>query len=190
MDSELHTAVLQDLVAKHQAGDKAAVNMLIVRSTDRLKRLAGKMLGSFPAVRAKEEADDVLQNALVRLTRSLESVTPNSMREYYGLATEHIRRELLDLARHHGRRPADPASAVGEAAAPTDTRDLDKWAALQQAVERLPAEEREVFGLTFYHGWTQVQIAELLQTSDKRVRKLWHQACARLGEEIGEPPQG
>lgn len=188
MDSELHTVVMQDLVARHQAGDKAALNTLIRRSEQRLERLARKMLGSFPVVKAHEETGDVCQNAVLRLSRALEAVTPGSVRDYYRLATEQIRRELLDLARRYRRRPTEALESDGAQAAPSESKDLEKWAALQQAVERLPAEEREVFGLTFYHGWTQVQIAELLRTSDRRVRKLWANACARLGREIGDPP--
>src|SRR5262249_31686133 len=30
---------------------------------------------------------------------------------------------------------------------------LERWAAFHEAVETLPAEQREVVGLTFYHGW-------------------------------------
>jgi RNA polymerase sigma factor (sigma-70 family) len=186
MDSDLQTASLHDLVSRHRAGDRAALDVLIRRTGKRLERLARKMLGTFPAVQAREETDDVLQNALIRLTRALGSVTPASVRDYYRLAAEELRRELLDLARRHRRRPA---SLIGdgdpEASAPPD---LDRWAALQEAVERLPAEEREVFGLTFYHGWKQPQIAELLQVSDRQVRRVWFQACQRLGEQVGNPP--
>jgi DNA-directed RNA polymerase specialized sigma24 family protein len=38
---------------------------------------------------------------------------------------------------------------------------------------RLPAQLHEVFSYTFYHGWTQNQIAELLGISERQVRRLW-----------------
>jgi RNA polymerase sigma-70 factor (ECF subfamily) len=66
-----------------------------------------------------------------------------------------------------------------------DPADLDRWHALHEAVEKLPAELREVFGLTFYHGWTQAEIAELLGVSDWQVRRLWRRACLRLHEMLG-----
>jgi RNA polymerase sigma-70 factor (ECF subfamily) len=182
MEPELETAVLQDLVVKHQNGDRAALNTLILRSRQRLEGLAKSMLGDFPAVRAREETDDVLQNALLRLTRSLESVMPASVRDYYRLAAGEVQQLSSDVLRRHRRRPADPLGSDEPAA--TAPADLERWAALQQAVEKLPAEEREVFGLTFYHGWSQAQIAELLQISDRQVRRLWADTCARLGAAI------
>jgi RNA polymerase sigma factor (sigma-70 family) len=47
-------------------------------------------------------------------------------------------------------------------------------------VECLPAEEREVVGLVFYHGWTQAKVAELFQVSERTVGRRWHSACLRL----------
>jgi RNA polymerase sigma factor (sigma-70 family) len=187
MDADLQTASLHDLVARHQAGDRAALDALIRRTAERLERLAHRMLGTFPAVRDQYQTVDVLQNALLRLVRALQTVTPGSVRDYYRLAAEQIRRELLDLARHCRRRAVNPLGQA-EPDAPADP-GLAQWAALQEAVERLPAEEREVFGLTFYHGWSQAQIAELFQVSDRQVRRLWAQACTRLNREVGEVPE-
>jgi RNA polymerase sigma-70 factor (ECF subfamily) len=148
------------------------------------------MLGNFPCVGAREQTDDVLQNALIRLTRSLRQETPASVRDFFGLAATHIRRELLDLARSHARRPTaylanDPTDTISNSAI-----ELDRWTALHEAVERLPPELRQVFSCTFYHGWTQGQIAELLGISDRQVRRHWVEACLRLKEAVGTLPAG
>ena len=55
----------------------------------------------FPACSAGQHEDDVVQNAAIRLLRSLEAVTPNSVAGYFTLAAREIRRELIDLSRHH-----------------------------------------------------------------------------------------
>jgi RNA polymerase sigma-70 factor (ECF subfamily) len=183
------------MLARFQGGDAAALDELIRRTGERLERLARKMLRGFPAVRAREQTGDVLQNALVRLSRSLRQVRPASTADFFRLAAEQIRRELLDLARYHRRRsvvnqPLPPVSAGESSSAPfdapdpniPDSADLDRWHALHEAVERLPAELRQVFGLTFYHGWTQAQIAGLLEVSDRQVRRLWRDACLRLND--------
>ena len=65
----------------------------------RLSRLARKMLKGFPRVHRWEETDDVLQNALVRLRRALETTSPESVRSFVNLAAVQIRRELIDLAK-------------------------------------------------------------------------------------------
>jgi RNA polymerase sigma factor (sigma-70 family) len=190
VDDDLNTESLHDLVSRHQAGDRAALDRLVRRTVGRLERLARKMLRGFPAVRAREQTGDILQSALLRLTRALRRVTPRSVRDYYRLAAEQIRRELYDLARRYSRRPAGELGDIDPAEPASDSADdLLRWAALQEAVERLPTDEREVFGLTFYHGWTQPRIAALLQISDRQVRRLWTAACLRLNEAIGGLPE-
>lgn len=182
MSDELETVDMNNMVLKFQQGNAKAINDLIVRTQQQLEHLTRKMLRSFPGVHSQEQTGDVLQNSLVRLTRALKAVTPKSMREYYGLAAEQIRRELLDLARYYSRRGTSQAEDA-EHAAP-EIADLDNWAALQAAVENLPVEQREVFGLTFYHGWTQPQIAELLQISDRQVRRIWTATCVELNKAL------
>ena len=105
------------------------------------------------------------------------------------MAAEQLRRELLDLARARRRKPADglrwtPTCRIRPR---TALADLDLWAALQEAVVRLPTEPREVFSLVFYHGWEQTQIAELLQVSTRQVRRQWNEARRTLDQGRGRP---
>jgi len=185
--SELSTTSLHDLIARYQAGDNSALGALIRRTEERLEHFARRMLAGFPGVRAREQAEDVLQDALMRLTRALRQETPQSVREFFGLAAVQIRRVLLDLARTHARRPTEALEADPSAPA-DDSTELDRWTRLHGAVEGLPTELREVFSYTFYHGWTQGQIAEVLDISDRQVRRLWVQACRRLKGAVGELP--
>jgi RNA polymerase sigma-70 factor (ECF subfamily) len=184
---ELHTSTLHELIARFQAGDNTALDALIRRTQERLEHFARRLLATFPGVRVKEETDDVLQSALIRLTRALRQETPKSVRDFFGLAGVQIRRELLDLARSHARQPAlglihDPPEPA------EDSAELDRWTRLHEAVERLPGELRDVFSYTFYHGSTQARIAELLGLSDRQVRRLWVEACRRLKAAVGDLP--
>jgi RNA polymerase sigma-70 factor (ECF subfamily) len=106
------------------------------------------------------------------------------------LAAVHIRRELLDLARSFRARlgQVEPLAEQDLASLPdrdTAAGDLELWADFHEEVERLPVEEREVVSLTFYHGWTQPQIAELLQKSESTVRRRWRCGCLTLSEALG-----
>jgi RNA polymerase sigma-70 factor (ECF subfamily) len=191
------TTRLQGWLARARAGDAAARDELLRACWGRLERLARAMLGRFPGVRRWADTGDVLQAALLRLLRALEQVPVTSTRDFFGLAAEQMRRELLDLARHfygpHGDGarqagrvgPADSAGPGFEPADPAAASELERWAAFHAAVERLPAEEREVVGLTFYHGWTQAEIAELFQVDARTVRRRWQSACLRLNDELG-----
>jgi RNA polymerase sigma-70 factor (ECF subfamily) len=187
---ELHTTTVRDLIARFQAGDNSALDSLIRRTQERLGLFARRMLGGFPGVQAREQVEDVLQNALIRLTRALRQEMPASVADFFGLAALHIRRELLDLARGHARRPTAPLAKDPPEQAGDSSTELDRWTALHEAAGRLPEELRQVFGYTFYHGWTQKQIAELLGISDRQVRRRWVEACLRLKETVGELPAG
>ena len=67
---ELPTTTLRDLIARFQAGETSALDSLIRRTQERLEQFARRMLGGFPGVRAREQVEDVVQNALIRLTRA------------------------------------------------------------------------------------------------------------------------
>ena len=184
-DDDLDTVQLHNWVDRMRAGDRQAFEELIRAAGARLERLAKRMLDGYPAARRLADVGDVVQGALLRLVRSLTEVRPESTRSFFNLAAVHMRRELLDLARAaRVRGLGEAGAAAGEATAPAEA-DLDRWAALHAAVELLPVAEREVFGLTFYHGWTQPEIAELLQVSDRQVRRLFVDACRQLNRAVG-----
>ena len=189
-----HTTQLRRWLARMQAGDPGAREEMLRGVSARLERLARGMLRRFPDVARWEQTGDVLQNALLRLLRALREVRPESMRQFYGLAAEQIRRELLDLVRHYrgARRPAAGYAARpagGSTAGPPDQADptpapeeLDRWSAFHEDVAKLPAAEREVVGLTFYHGWSQAEVAELFGVSERTVQRWWQSALLKLRE--------
>src|SRR5690348_11525341 len=96
-DPSAQTAQLVEWVDRMRAGDASARDELIRGFQGRLELLARKMVGRDPRVRRWVDAEDVLQNALLRLLRALETVRPESTRAFFGLAAEQLRRELLDL---------------------------------------------------------------------------------------------
>jgi RNA polymerase sigma-70 factor (ECF subfamily) len=193
-DSSFDTVQLHTYLAQFRAGDSEATDAFLGRVWSRLERLARGMLHRFPNVRLWADTDDVLQGAVIRLLHTLRATQPESTRHFANLAAQHIRRELLDLARHFRNRLDQPkgAGAAGREGAaelpdPKDVLadDLDLWSAFHEQVDRLPAEEREVVGLTFYHGWTQAQIAELFGVDERTVRRRWRSAALKLTEALG-----
>jgi RNA polymerase sigma-70 factor (ECF subfamily) len=189
---EPHTTQLHAWIGQMRAGDLAARDELLRGVSQRLEALARHMLRRFPVVARWEETGDVLTPALLRLLDALEVVTPESMRRFYGLAAEQLRRQLLDLARRYrgpqglGANQASwpGAGPEGRAPEPVDPRsdrdDLERWCAFHEEVERLPTEEREVVGLVFYHGWSQAEVAELFGVTVRTVQRWWQSALLRL----------
>jgi RNA polymerase sigma-70 factor (ECF subfamily) len=192
------TAIRQALEAL-QRGEPEARAALLERSLERLTRLTRKMLRDFPGVRRWEQTDDVLQNAALRLHRALAAVQPPTVRDYFRLAAAQLRRELLDLARHysgpyglgaHHASIAD-ASTPGEGVpepsggATLDPGRLALWTEFHQQAEALPDEDREVFDLLFYQGFSQTEAAALLEVSERTIKRRWQAARLRLHGALG-----
>ena len=111
-DPEPNSTDLRDLVVRIQAGDRGAEDRLVRAILGRFQNLARRMLNQFPDLRHREQTGDVVQDALLRLLRALKDVTPQTSRDFFNLAAEQIRRQLLDLARRHRRAHDRPAPAA------------------------------------------------------------------------------
>ena len=183
-------------------GDASARQDLIHTAQNRLIRLARKMLGDFPRVRRWEETDDVFQNAVIRLCRSLDHVIPDSASALISLAARDTRCALIDLARHyygpqgHGanHHSAGDSSSLTPLADPADdTHDptsLAYWSEFHHRVQDLPPEQQQVMDLVWYHGLSQAEAADLLNISERTLQRRWRQVCLSLHEAMGEPPPG
>jgi RNA polymerase sigma factor (sigma-70 family) len=189
-EPSFHTTRLRELLDRLRAGDPAARDDLLRAARSRLEVFADRMLRRFPGVGRWADADDVFQGAAVRLLRAVEAVPVANTRELLNLAATQVRRELIDLARHFGG-PCGVGANHDSAAAPDpgdpadDPADLDRWAAFHSAADGLPVELREVFGLRFYHDWTNDRIAELLDVDEKTVRRRWLRAVDALKAAVG-----
>lgn len=193
MSHSFRTSQLLEFLDRMRAGDQAAVDELFRHLNDRLLRLARKMLRGFPAVRRWEGTQDVLQNASLRLLRALQTVRPDSTRQFFALAGTQIRRELLDLKEHyygprgmgaHHHTDGDACDTGTPAHEPVDPApgwdELEEWCAFHRQIEELPAEEREVVDLHFYQGLSKAEAAELLGVHVRTVQRLWNAALHRL----------
>jgi RNA polymerase sigma-70 factor (ECF subfamily) len=196
----------QTWIERMQAGDLAARDQLIGHACERLRRLTRKMLKDYPQVKRWELTDDVLQNALVRLWRALGDVTPSSAREFLGLASLQIRRELIDLARRYygpqgvGTNQASSADNDDSAATPralaekaestNEPSRLAIWTEFHQRIDSLPEEERAVVDLLWYQELTQEEAAMLLGISEATLKRRWRSARLRLHDLLREETPG
>ncbi len=198
--SEGSSSQLQIWLEQMNAGDRAAREALIGHACQRLRLLARKMLHEdFARLRRQEETLDVLQGALMRLHRALSApeVKPSSLAQFFALATEMIRRELLDLSRRHfgPNRPrnvslqgdvegsippphADPSDSTN------DPRLLLAWSEFHEQIQKLPTEERQVFELLWYQELPQAEAAAILNVSVPTVKRRWLSARLLLREAL------
>jgi len=187
--SQVTPALLQRAVV----GDAAALDELLRHCGARLTALTRRMLGDYERVRRWAQTDDVLQNALVRLLNAMQSVRPQTPRDFLALASLQIRRELIDLARHFYGPEGMGANHDSQTRAaerrhdpcdPADDRDepatLARWTELHERIGALPDDEREVVDLLYYQEMTQAQAAATLNVSLRTVQRRWHQALGKL----------
>ncbi len=193
-----NTTLLQNHLRRLRAGETSSRDDILKLVWSRLDESVDRMIRKFPRVRRWADRDDVFQGTALRLLRALELVDVSNTREFLNLASAMIRRELIDLARqfsgprgmmaHHGSVSPEDSAAPGTPEPPApepETVELDRWANFHETIEAMPAEEREVFSLTFYHGWTQGEIADLFGVNERTVRRKWQSACVLLNERLG-----
>lgn len=186
-----HTTQLQNLINLATKGDNSAWEATLQHACDRLRSLASRMMRTNQRVRRWAETDDVLQNSLIRLHRSLSEVRPESPRQFYGLATTHMRRELIDLARKHfgaeglgANHHTDGGIAAENQTNTAEPETVEAWVKFHEQVEALPDQEREVVNLLWYEEMTQPEAAEVLGISLATVKRRWQAARLRLSESL------
>jgi RNA polymerase sigma factor (sigma-70 family) len=193
------TTVLEECFARWRAGDPAARGELIAHSCERLRRLTRSIVDrDYRRLRAVEQTDDVLNTALVRLMRALETAPPATLAEYFQLAGRQVRWVLGDLIRHHfgphgdaARQQSLPPAAGSkpgwQIAAPAAAPDrAAMWQDFFDRIEALPAGERTVVDLLWFEKVTQKEAAELLGIPLITVRRRWATARLTLRKAFGD----
>ena len=182
------TRQLEVCIDRLARGDLSAREDLVTFVCHRMEHIARKMLKRFPNVRRWDETGDVVQNATIRLYRSLGNISPRDSKGFWGLAALEIRRELIDLARKYSGPESHAANCetnvhridgnyrakVIDAIAPADSHEhMTRWSALHEAAEELPEEEKELFDLIWYMGLNQKEAANILGCSLRTIKRRW-----------------
>ena len=166
-------------------GDPEALGTLFEACFDDLYGLAFRMLGNHAA------AEDALQEVFLKLHRAagnldphrdprpwMRTITANHCRDHYRSFGARVSRQSTPVDEgDEGRQLKDGGPAP-------DSRTLadEKAVLVQQALDRLPAQDREVVVLRDYEGLDHGTIAEMLGASSAAVRKRYSRALSRLGE--------
>jgi len=156
-DSTSKDARLAQRVAR---GDRQAFLVLYDRYASRVHGLALRMLGESMA------AEEVTQDTFLKLWTRAGSFSPRKGSLLAWLMTI-ARRTALDRIRLENRRPefgspVDPEDAWLTLPDPQSDGAEARWRSLHFALLELPAEQRQVIELAYYHGMSQSQIAEYL----------------------------
>jgi RNA polymerase sigma-70 factor (ECF subfamily) len=199
MSAEQTTAAVQRYL-NALAGDQPAepiVRALLDRSVRRLHLLCANLLHrsyrrlTLPPLNL--QPDEMLSAVVERLLKAMRSVRPQTVRQFFALVNQHMRWELNDVARRLDEQPAAvevredllaaPASS-GSALSPQSRRILE-------AIDELPEEEREVFGLVRVQGLTPAEAAGVLGVSVRTVQRRLNRSLVLLMKELDDlrPPE-
>lgn len=189
---------LQSLSAPSETVRQQAQEALLAIAAERMRRLTSRMLDDYSRVRWFEQTDDVLQNALLRLHRALAAVVPATPTDFFRLTAAQIRRELIDLSRHHfgprghgtNERGMPVTAESGAEALPVEqsTYSPDKlaaWTELHERIATLPPDQRDLFDLLWYQELTQEEASELLGIPLRTLKRQWQTVRRALVDAMG-----
>jgi RNA polymerase sigma factor (sigma-70 family) len=176
------------LLLRAREGDEAARNELCARYLPRLRRWAH---GRLP-VWAREHLDteDIVQDALMKSVRRLESFTPHHEGAFCAYVCQALRNRLRDALRSAARRPTGHPLPSDEPA--PDPSPLEQAVGGQllsrydAALQRLRESDRELVIARVELGLDYAEIADLSgKPSLAAVRVAISRALVRLGTEMG-----
>lgn len=178
---------LTDLVTKAQSGDRQAFEQLVELSRERLANVVAARVGAH--LRAQIDVDDVIQETFTRAFESIgrfRSQGEDSLHRWFATIAEHV---ILEVARERQRRPKfqlyqDPS---GSAATPSKLfRRNERFERLEQALNHLSPEHREVIVLSRIERLKIDRIAERMRRSPDAVKQLLSRALKSLKESFGD----
>lgn len=184
------------ILARLEAGDRAASRELFPQVYDELRRLAaGKMAGENPGQTLQATA--LVHEAFLRLIGDANSAGWQTRGHFFAAAGEAMRRILIENARRRRRvkRGGDRARiSLSEIAAGSQEAD-DELLAVDEALEHLAAESpplAKLVELKYFAGLTHEELAECLGISIATSKRHWRYARAWLRRKIavdhGESP--
>jgi RNA polymerase sigma factor (sigma-70 family) len=192
---EEHTTAVVQRYLDELAGDSPAepiVRALLGQAVRRLHMLCATLLHrSYPRLTHAPlnlQADELLGAVTERLLKALREARPESVRQFFALANQHMRWELNDLARRLDEQPAAVELREGLVPAPASSSSglTPNGRRMLEAIEGLPEEEREAFCLVRIQGMTQTEAARLLGVADSTVKRRLERSLRLLTKKLAD----
>jgi RNA polymerase sigma-70 factor (ECF subfamily) len=195
MQEEPTTSVIQrylDALPDDPAAEPI-IRELLDRAVGRLRLLCATQLHRhYPRLAQPPvnlEADELLGGVVAGLLKALRSVRPTAVRQFFALASQHIRWQLNDVARRLDEQPVAAALAEsGVAAPPSSSRSglTPDGRRMLAAIEGLPEPEREVFELVRIQGLTHAEAATVVGVSERTAQRRLNRARLLLAEQLDD----
>jgi RNA polymerase sigma factor (TIGR02999 family) len=177
------TRILQSL----ECGDAKAVDELLPLVYEELRKLAAHKMSLQPPGQTLQ-ATALVHEAYLRLLGKEEKRWENR-RHFFSAAAEAMRHILIDRARRRLRvRHGEQAEKVPldgiEIAAPAREEIVLQLDEALEKLAQISPEQAEIVKLRFFAGFTEPEIADVLNLSERSVQRQWSYAKAWLFERI------
>lgn len=172
-----------DLVRATKAGDSTAFGVLVRRHQRAAIRIAAVAMGS------AEGADDVAQEAFVKVHRSIDRFQEDARFEpwLYRIVVNTARNQLRSVSRQRALRLRVASRAAIPAAGPDEiAAQLADRQTLLDAINRLSLDDRLVLTYRWYEQLSEAEIAEAMESRPGTVKSRLSRAMARLRTELGD----
>lgn len=169
------------LMARLAAGESAALDVLVQRHQQRVRSLAMRLTGHGDA------ADDVAQDAFMRVMRSAGSYAPTAAFSTW------LYRIVVNLCLDRQRRRADRHLALQDetpqhasAGAEQPLLEQERAVAVRREVEALPERQRLAVILHRFQGLSHAEVAEVMGCSESAVESLLVRGYAQLRQRLAQ----
>jgi RNA polymerase sigma factor (sigma-70 family) len=197
MAAENTTAVVQRYLDEwptptDDSNTEQVVRALLDRSVRRLYGLCVSFLfKSYPRLTRPPlnlQADELLGAVVERLLKALRKARPTNTRQFFALASQHMRWELNEMARRLDNQPAveDLRDEAASDPAGSDSGLTPGAHRILEAIGQLPEGEREAFELVRIQGMSQAEAAGVLGVSAATVNRRVNRSLQLLAEALGD----
>jgi RNA polymerase sigma factor (sigma-70 family) len=171
------------LVALVERGEESALAELY----DRYGRTAYGL--SLRMLREESLAEDAVQEAFLTVWRNASTFVPERAKASTWILTI-VHHRAVDLIRREERRRTEPLEPV-EATVGGGSVDEETWLRLQrervqEALRKLPDQQREAIELAYYGGFTQSELAARLGQPLGTIKSRMFAGLSRLRELLGD----
>ncbi|MCA9133939.1 MAG: sigma-70 family RNA polymerase sigma factor [Planctomycetales bacterium] len=189
-----------ELMSEARAGDRQAVEMLLDRYRDALRKMVGQRLDQ--RIQGRVDVSDVVQDVLIEANRRLPAYLANPSLPFHLWIRQIAKDRIIDAHRRHrvsskrsvdreqrlSARPAVDASTINLAvqlrdpqltpAAAATRRELARH--IQAAIELLEERDREVILMRHYEQLSNQEVAQVLELSEPAASMRYLRALKRL----------
>ncbi len=191
-------------LAAARGGSLEALGQVLEACRSYLLGIAGRRLGV--ELRSKGGASDLVQQTFLDAQRQFERFQGGSEKELLAWLRQILLHNLAHFQRRYratgkrdlsreaplaGEASSTDGGAVPVAQTPTPSEQMvarEEAEAVQQALERLPEEHRQVLALRHQEQLTFEEIGQRLGRSTSGARALWLRAVELLNDELGKSP--